>query len=66
MGVPSERTCEAWVCVTFVISSNLEGHNRRYLTLLQSTGVDIISAAGQPLDLELRNSCEDFQAYLWT
>ena len=38
--------------VTFVTSGRLEGHNRHYLALLESTGVEIISAAGQPLDIE--------------
>ena len=38
--------------VTFVISGRLEGHNTHYLALLESTGIDIISSVGQPLDIE--------------
>jgi asparagine synthase (glutamine-hydrolysing) len=38
--------------VTFVTSGRLEGQNRHYLALLKSTGVEIISAAGQPFDIE--------------
>jgi glycosyltransferase involved in cell wall biosynthesis len=43
---------ELGYAVTFVISGRLEGQNRHYLTLLESTGVEIISAAGQPLDID--------------
>lgn len=39
--------------VTFVTSGKLEGQNRHYLALLESTGIEVISAAGQPLDIEL-------------
>jgi asparagine synthase (glutamine-hydrolysing) len=38
--------------VTFVISGKLEGQNAHYLDLLERTGVEIISASGQPLDAE--------------
>jgi asparagine synthase (glutamine-hydrolysing) len=43
---------ELGYAVTFVVSDRLEEQNRHYLTLLESTGVEIISAAGQPLDIE--------------
>ena len=38
--------------VTFVTSGRLEGHNMHYLALLERTGIEIVSAAGQPLDME--------------
>ena len=38
--------------VTFVTSGRLEGHNIHYLALLERTGIKIVSAAGQPLDME--------------
>ena len=46
--------------VTFVVSGRLQGQNIHYLALLESTGVEIISAAGQPLDMESREFLRRF------